>query len=468
MEKLHVPTVYLTTSNFLKGAHLAAEDSGVPRLRIVALPSETYYTDGRSKDKAILVATKHFDQIIDGLLRPITPEEADTKPKPFPPREKITATGQTYSLALENLNELFLEKHWSDGLPITPPTPELVKWMLSGTDRDPKEVIGEISPRKGIATVEGIAINSVMAGARPEYLPVILATMDALLDPDFDHQHFLTSTGNFNLAITISGPIVEKIGMRTGIGYMSYGNRANSSIGRAVRMCMINLGQLWPGENDMALMGRADPHTFVVIPENEKDNPWGPYHVSQGFKATDSCVTVDVTYGHTYGLGSFTVYGGGAVAPTTPENIISSVVAELARDKMGGTYKGPGGWQRHLILLTPEIAQEMKSRLGLSREQLVEQLYKQSGTPFEQLSESDVANIRKAIEAGNLPKDREEALKPGGIVPVIYGPEDINVIVVGGFPSYSMTLVGYRRGLMMNNKRLVHMTKLVRLPKGSE
>jgi hypothetical protein len=462
LEKLHVPTVYLTTSNFLKGARLSAEDNSVPKLRIIALPSETYYTDGRDKERAIQVVRKHFDEIIDALVRPLTPEETDTAAKAPPKRENVKVTGSSYAVALENFNDMFLENHWSDGLPIIPPTPERVKRMLTGTDRSPDEIIGVIYPRKGIATVEGIAINAVMAGAKPDYLPVIIAAIEGLLDKDFDHQHFLTSTGSFNLVITISGPIVEKIGINSGIGVLSYGNRANSAIGRSVRMAMINLGQLWPKENDMALIGRANPHTFIVIAENEKENPWDPYHVSQGFKATDSCVSVDVVYGHTYGLGSPNVHGGGAVALTTPEMIINAVLREIAGDRQYGNYRGPTGFQRHLIILNPEIAQEMKSRLGMSREDLIQQLYDQSSIPFEQLSKSDIDRIRNDIKSGSLPKDREAALKSGGRLPVLYSPEDLHVIVAGGIPGYSMTMIGYRRGLMMDNQRLVHNTKLIR------
>ncbi len=452
----------MTTSNFLKGALLSAEDNSVPKLRIIALPAETYYTDGRNKERAIQVVAKHFDEIVNALVRPLTSEEIDTTPKAPSKRENVKVTGPSYAIVLEHLNDMFLQNHWSDGLPIIPPTPERVKWMLTGTDRSPGEVIGVIYPRKGIVTVEGIAINAVMAGAKPEYLPVIIAAMEGLLDKDFDHQHFLTSTGSFNLVITISGPIVEKIGMNSEIGVLSYGNRANSAIGRSVRMAMINLGQLWPKENDMALIGRANPHTFIVIAENEKENPWDPYHVSQGFKTTDSCVSVDVVYGHTYGLGSPNVHGGGAVAMTTPEMIINIVLEKIAGDRQYGNYRGPTGFQRHLIILNPEIAQEIKSRLGLSREDLIRQLYDQSSIPYEQLSQSDIERIRNDIKSGGLPKDREAALKPGGKLPVLYSPEELHVIVAGGTPGYSMTMIGYRRGLMMENQRLVHNTKLIR------
>lgn len=463
MEKLHIPTVYLVTSNFLKTGRLASEDNGVPRLRIVPIPSETYYTDGRNKDRAINVASKHFDTIVDGLLRPLTAEEKATTPKVVEEkRAHVKVSAANYSDALERFNDVMMEKHWSDGLPVVPPTAARVKWMLSGTDRSPDERLGVIYPRKGIATVEGVAINAVMAGAKPEYLPVILAAVDALLDPEFDHQHFLTSTGNFNLAITVSGPIAQKIGMNSEIGYLSYGNRANSTIGRSVRMSMTNLGHLWPGENDMSLMGRSDPHTFVLLTENEKDNPWGPFHVGAGLKATDSAVTVDVIYGHTYGLGSPSVFGGGAVAETTPEGIIKSLTGEMTRGRRPGTY-GVGGFMRYLFVINPEVAQEMHDRLGLSREKLVQLLVKESGTPFEQLTEKNVADIRSQVASGRLPKDFEEQLKPGGSIPAVNA-EDVNIIVAGGIPGYTMSMVGYRRGLMMSNQRLVHMTKAVRLP----
>jgi hypothetical protein len=152
------------------------------------------------------------------------------------------------------------------------------------------------------------------------------------------------------------------------------------------------------------------------------------------------------------------------VALTTPEMIIGNVLAELARDRQYGSYRIQGGTLRHLIILNPEIAQEMRSRLGLSREKLIEQLFDRSSIPFEQLSQADIGGIQKALEAGILPKERESSIKPGGKFPVLFSPEDLHVIVAGGIPGYSMTMAGYRRGLMMNNKRLVHMTKLVRVP----
>jgi hypothetical protein len=309
MEKLHIPTVYLTTSQFNSDAHFSAEDNGVPNLRIVALPANKFYSERLTKERAKPVAVAAFDEMIKAITAPITTQETTPKPAVTSnPNLKIQADSS--DSALEQFNDLFLEKHWSDGLPIIPPTPERVKHMLSGTTRSPKEVIGTVAPRNGTATVENVAINAVMAGAKPEYLPVILSAMDALVDERFDDLHFLTSTGSFNLVVMVSGPLAKEINMNGNFGLFSYGSRANSSIGRALRLATINLGHLWPGENDMALVGRPAAHTFITLAENQDDSPWEPYHVSQGFKADDSCVTIAVVGGYSSGSTGMSAYGG--------------------------------------------------------------------------------------------------------------------------------------------------------------
>ena len=148
MEKLHIPTVYLTTSQFNSDAHFSAEDNGVPNMRIVALPANKYYSERLSKERAKPVAVAAFDEMIKAITTPITQE---TTPKPAVtsnPNLKIHADSS--DSALEQFNDLFLEKHWSDGLPIIPPTPERVKRMLSGTTRSPKEMIAPFPPGTGL------------------------------------------------------------------------------------------------------------------------------------------------------------------------------------------------------------------------------------------------------------------------------------------------------------------------------
>ncbi|MEJ2109898.1 MAG: hypothetical protein P8Z37_08300 [Acidobacteriota bacterium] len=407
MEKLGVPTVYLTTSQFLEDARFSAEDNGVPKLRIIGLPADIYYSERITKERAKPVAEAALEEMIDLLERPITDEEKQPK-EDIENSETVQVSGEDVIAAVENLNQLFIDNEWADGLPVLPPTKERVQWMLTGTDRSPEEEIGTISPRNGMATIEKIAINAVMAGAKPEYLPVIIAIVEGLADERFDELHFLTSTGSFNLVITVSGPIVKEIGMNPGLGLWSYGNRANSTIGRAVRLAMINIGHLWPGVNDMALVGRASPHTFLVIAENQDFSPWESYHVSQGFKSEDSCVTLDVVGGYSPG-GRLSFYGGGAVALVSPEDILESVIERWTEGR------GP---QRNILILNPEIARELNNRLGYTRESLQAYLAEQTKVT----------------------------------------PENSHIIVAGGIPGYTISLSGYQQGIY---KPLAHITKLV-------
>src|SRR4030042_7186587 len=127
---------------------------------------------------------------------------------------------------------MYLDSRWGDGLPLIPPTPDAVKWMLSGTSRNPYEVLGTINPKPGIATIEKIAVNAVMAGAKPQYLPVIIAVMECLTDETFDDLHFLASAGSFNLLTVVSGPIAAEIGMEAGIGFMGEGVRRSKTNAR--------------------------------------------------------------------------------------------------------------------------------------------------------------------------------------------------------------------------------------------
>ena len=460
-----MPTVYLTTSQFNENAHFSAEDNGVPNMRIVDIPADEFYRERISKERVKPVVEKHFKRMITALTSPITAEEKRPKKQESVSR-MIKVTGTNAEDALENLNDLFLTNHWSDGLPIVAPTPERVKWMLTGTSRKPDEKLGPISPRNGMSTIEKIAINAVMAGAKPEYLPVIIGAVEGLADPQFDDLHFATSTGSFNLIIAVSGPIAKEIGMSNGLGLFSYGNRANSTIGRAVRMTIINFGQTWPGVNDMALVGRANPHTFLTFAENQDQSPWSSYVIDQGFKEGDSTVTLSV-----YGMGAPQVHGGGAVALVPPENIIKTIIDDIrtsARGRIANTPNGPmsrfgRSHGKLIIIMNPEVAQELHDRLGYkTRENLMQYIHDQASVPFEELDKAEIASVRQAIDSGYIPKDRvaafEAGLKAGGKVPSMREIGDVQLIVAGGIPGYTLTLRGYLDGIYKPHS---HITKKI-------
>ncbi|MDR0490281.1 MAG: fibronectin type III domain-containing protein [Oscillospiraceae bacterium] len=187
---------------------------------------------------------------------------------------------------------------FGDGLPLVPPTRELVDEMLAATTRKPNEVIGgKFMMRKGVPTVEKVAINAVMAGAKPEYFPVILAAMEAYSqDLENRQMYFHGSTAGtaYSYLVVVSGAIAEQIGMNSGTGFFGSGNEANNTIGRAIRMCIRNIGHLWQPYIDTIRMGRYNDTTFFVVAENDKAVPgsWLTYREQMGWRKDQNVVTI--------------------------------------------------------------------------------------------------------------------------------------------------------------------------------
>src|SRR6266481_4027044 len=187
--------------------------------------------------------------------------------------------------------EIWFDKGVTDGLPVVPPTRERVERMLAGTARDRSELVGEVAPNYGRATVEKVAVNAVMAGCRPDYLPVVLAAVEAACDSAFNLHGMSTSTHFSAPLIVVNGPIRERIGLNCAFGVFGPGYRANATIGRALRLVMINVGGAKPGETSMSTFGHPGRYTYC-IGEYEEASPWTPYHVERGFQADESAVTV--------------------------------------------------------------------------------------------------------------------------------------------------------------------------------
>ena len=154
--------------------------------------------------------------------------------------------------------EVCFERGWSDGLPVTPPTDARVARMLKGTTRLPTEIVGRIPPNLAECTIEKVAINAVLAGCRPEYMPVLLAALEAALEPVFTLHGLLATTYFSAPIIIVNGPIARKLGMNSGLNALGQGNRANASIGRALNLIVRNVGGGRPGEADRASLGRAE------------------------------------------------------------------------------------------------------------------------------------------------------------------------------------------------------------------
>jgi hypothetical protein len=190
-----------------------------------------------------------------------------------------------------DINRHYQEHGWTDGLPIVPPTEDEVGEFLRWADRHPQDVVAVLPPRQGEATVERVAINAVMAGCRPEYLPVIITAIEALADPGFNLDSIQATTHPVAPLIIVNGPIARELGINAGYNAFGQGFRANMTIGRAVRLILMNVGGGLPGTGDRSTQGSPAKIAYCVA-ENEAASPWEPLHVEAGFPADVSTVTV--------------------------------------------------------------------------------------------------------------------------------------------------------------------------------
>ena len=210
----------------------------------------------------------------------------------------FTLTGTSEADIAQQFNELAMERQFGDGLPLVVPTANLVEEMLATTDRDPDEVLGKIRMRKGIGTVETVAVNAVMAGAKPEYFPVILAAVEAVCeetDNNSRFHHLSTSGASYSALIVVSGAIAKEIGMETDANFFGAGNEVNNTIGRAIRLAWQNISYNWQPYIGTARSGRHNDHTFFVAAENDDildELGWSTMREQFGFTKAQNVVMV--------------------------------------------------------------------------------------------------------------------------------------------------------------------------------
>lgn len=237
-------------------------------------------------------------------------------------------------------HELMYERGWTDGLPIVPPTEERVLKMLAGTTRSPSEIIGVIPPDNVPCTIEKVAINAVMAGCKPEYLPVVLAAVEAACLDEFCMHGVLATTFFSAPIVIVNGAIADKIGMNWGHNALGQGNRANSSIGRALQLVIRNIGGGRPGGVDRATLGQPGKVGFCFA-EREHDSYWESLAVERGFSADQSTVTLFAGGG---------VYPWGDLVSRSPESIARGLAISLRTVYHGKIY----GTTDALLVLSPE------------------------------------------------------------------------------------------------------------------
>ncbi|HJV56025.1 MAG TPA: hypothetical protein VJ971_08610 [Methylomirabilota bacterium] len=197
----------------------------------------------------------------------------------------------TLTLPEEDVYAEFCKREWCDGLPFVPPTPERVRAMVAATRLAPTADLGLMPPLWRDAVVEKLAVNAVMAGCEPAYFPVVVAAVQCMLDPSFNLYGVQATTHPVAPLVVVSGPYAAAIGLHAGSGLFGPGFRANATIGRAIRLILMNVGGGWPGRGDMATQGSPAKYAYAIA-EREDVTPWEPLHVALGFKADQSVVTV--------------------------------------------------------------------------------------------------------------------------------------------------------------------------------
>jgi hypothetical protein len=321
--------------------------------------------------------------------------------------------------ALEDDVEATFARGWSDGLPLVPPTPPRVLRMLEGTSRDPQDVVAVVPPDLVECTVEKVAINAVMAGCRPEYLPVVLAAVEAACTEEFNIHGVLATTYFVGPVVIVNGPIAQEIGMNSGINVLGQGNRANATIGRALQLVIRNVGGGRPGEIDRATLGNPGKYTFCFA-EAEATSPWEPLSVERGLAKGTSAVTL---------------FAGSGVQPffdqlaRTPDTLARSLASCL---RVVGHPKWGLAWDA-LCVISPEHARVFRQG-GWSKQRLRDELGTILTFPGEEMVKGAggiAEGMPDAAARGPVPKFR-----PGGLLFVhAGGTAGLFSAIIGGWVS---------------------------------
>jgi hypothetical protein len=313
----------------------------------------------------------------------------------------------------EALDDYLAEQGWSDGLPVVAPTAERVQAMLAGAGRPGDEVLGAMPPRQGVVAVETLAVNAVMAGCRPPYFPVILAAVEAMLDPAFNLFAVQATTHPCSPFLVVNGPIASELGINGRYGAFGPGFRANATIGRAIRLILLNVGGAGPGVLDRSTQGQPSKYSFCVA-ENEAESPWEPLHVERGFEPTQSTVTV---------VGCESPHNINDHVSGDAEGVLVTVAGSMADMGSNNAYLHGGP----VLALGPEHAAIVAAG-GLGKDDVKRYVFEHARVP------------RSIWERGGMAKMNDDPFAGVDPVPIISRPEDLIVMVVGGFGRHSSWL----------------------------
>ena len=330
-------------------------------------------------------------------------------------RTHIISTSSPFGV-IENCYEM----GWTDGLPVVPPTPDRVAEFLEYVGLNPKDMLGEVPVRSRSLNAEQAAANSVMAGCLPEHFPVVLGTMRALFEHDPNCIHGLSSVTNSpGVLILVNGPNRKQIGLNCTDNLLSPGNRANSTIARAIRLILINVFEQRPGLLDRGCMGSPSKHN-LCFGEDEENSPWEAFHVSKGFSPDDSTVTVASIQDPAMVSNRYSSGNG--------EGIMDSVADAMASHGLSTYFTRGVQW----FWIVGHWHSEYLSRFGWDKESMQRYVQKEAWRSKAQLKRLG------AIRGDVMPEDESDP------VFAAYKPEDIHIIKAGGNSGiYSEVIMNY-------------------------
>jgi len=315
--------------------------------------------------------------------------------------------------SLEAVNDWFYDQGWTDGLPIIPPTPERVEKLLAWTDRNPQDELGPVPPKYGIATIEKLAVNAVMAGCLPEYFPVIIVAVEAMLESQFNLYAVQSTTHPCAPLVILNGPIARELGVNARYNAFGQGWRPNATIGRALRLILLNVGGGTPGVLDRATQGQPAKYAYCIA-ENEDENPWNPLHVERGFAAETSTVTLSGAEGP---------HNINDHVSTAAPGILTTIASTMAGMGSNNAY----AFGEPILALGPEHA-AILAQDGVSKDDIRAFMFAHARVP------------RATWEAGGMfgMGFASETLFPGEAgIPLIRKPEHLMIIVAGGSGRHS-------------------------------
>ena len=420
-EQAGVPTASLCCEGFVGQARSTSEGLGYPNLQVARVPGHVDVQSLEELRKNVLAVT------VNDVVRCLTEQVEAARPSRDPGPREIVFEG-----SFEEVNRLFLENRWSDGLPIVPPTPEKIAEFLAFTDRSADDVLGKLLPDNREATVWNIAANGVMAGCRPEYMPVLIAAVAAMVDPLYGVEHSGNTPGS-ETQIVVNGPIARDLGFNYEQGALRDGFQANTSIGRFWRLYLRNVAGFLPHHNDKGTFGGT---WRVVLAENEevlRRIGWNNVAADMGIPAGANAVTIS----------RFT--GANVVASVfgdTPEKCLPYLADALVTHTTWEVIFTVGmstGMYRPMLVLSPVIAETI-ARAGWSKADVQRWLYDNARMPAQRFEQymSGWTNLvpgrRSLLEMsrlGKAPRAFGASADPQRLVPIVGKPEDFMIAVSG-------------------------------------